>query len=534
MQRYEENLEEKLRGSESVFDGINLLHYNLNKISLNRGGSYIKSPDWIENKKATVNPQNKKDDKCFQYALTVALNHEKIKHDRERISQIKPFIDQYNWNEIALNILYVPHNTEKICHAYKSKYNLTHENQVILLMITDGEKWHFLAVKTLFALLRGITSNHNEDFYCLNCLCAYTTENKLESHKKLCENHDYCCIEMPNEDNKILKYNHREKSMRAPFMFYADLESLLEKMDTCYDDPEKSSTAKINKHTPSGYSLFTHCSFNKGENKLDYYRGGDCMKMFCLDLREHATKIINYEKKELIPLTKKEEKNHNEQKVCYICRKEFNTDDNDKKCHKVKDHCHYTGKYRGAAHDICNLRYKIPKEIPVVFHNASAYDYHFIIKNLAEEFEGQFECLGENTEKYITFSVPIKKEITKKDKIIKISYKIKFSDSYRFMSTSLSKLVDNLSEGLHNDECKDCMSYLDYVTIKDNQLIYRCSCCKKNYEKGFNKELIQRFANIYEICNGDLNKFILLLRKGVYPYEYMDNWERFNETSLPV
>ena len=264
----------------------------------------------------------------------------KIKRDRQRISKIKPFIDQYNWNDIdfpstgkdwkkfelnnkssALNILYVPHNTEKICHAYKSKYNLTRENQVILLMITDGEKWHFLAVKKLSALLRGITSNHNGDFYCLNCFHAYTTENKLESHKKVCENHDY----------KILKYNHGEKSIRAPFIIYADLESLLEKTDICYNNPEKSSTTKINKHTPSGYSLFTHCSFNKAENKLEYYRGEDCMKKFCIDLREHATKTINYEKKQMIPLTKKEEKNHNKQKVCHICRKEFNTDDTDKK-----------------------------------------------------------------------------------------------------------------------------------------------------------------------------------------------------------
>ena len=109
-----------------------------------------------------------------------------------------------------------------------------------------------------------------------------------------------------------------------------------------------------------------------------------------------------------------------------------------------------------------------------MFHNGSTYDYHFIIKNLAEEFEGEFECLGENTEKYITFSVPIKKEITKKDKIVKISYKITFIDSCRFMSTSLSKPVDNLSEGLHNDKSKDCESYLDYMTTKDEQLIFRC------------------------------------------------------------
>ena len=177
-----------------------------------------------------------------------------------------------------------------------------------------------------------------------------------------------------------------------------------------------------------------------------------------------------------------------------------------------------------------------------MFHNGSTYDYHFIIKYLAkefeEEFEEEFECLGENTEKYITFSLPIKKEITKKDKngndkITKMSYKIKFIDSYRFMSTSLSNLVSNLSEGRHNDRCIDCKSCLDYMTTKDEQLIFRCFMCKKNYEKNFNEKLIQRFANTYEFCNGDLNKFILLLRKGVYPYEYMDSWQRFDETSLP-
>ena len=173
-----------------------------------------------------------------------------------------------------------------------------------------------------------------------------------------------------------------------------------------------------------------------------------------------------------------------------------------------------------------------------MFHNGSTYDYHFIIKELTEEFEGEFECLGENTEKYIASSVPIKNEITKKDKngndkITTISYKIKFIDSHRFMSTSLSNLVSNLSEGRHNVRCIDCKSCLDYMTSKDEKLIFRCFRCKKNCEKNFNKELIQRFANTYELGNRDLNKFILLLRKGVYPYKYMDSCQRFDETPLP-
>ena len=108
------------------------------------------------------------------------------------------------------------------------------------------------------------------------------------------------------------------------------------------------------------------------------------MKRFCKDLRDQATKIINYEKKDMIPLTNKEEESYKKNEICYICEKEFCTYDNDKKHHKVRYHNNYTSKYRGAAHSICNLRYKIPKEIPVEFHNGSTYDYHFIIKELVK------------------------------------------------------------------------------------------------------------------------------------------------------
>ena len=169
----------------------------------------------------------------------------------------------------------------------------------------------------------------------------------------------------------------------------------------------------------------------------------------------------------MIPLTKEEEEIHRRQKNFYICKKGFNTDDHDNnKYYKVKDHCHYTGNYGGAAHNICNLRYKTPKEIPVIFHNGSTYDYHFIINELAEKVDGQFECLWENTEKYITFLVPIKKEL---DNGKLIAYKIKFIDSFKFMSSLLSNLVDYLSEGFHSDKCIECKSYLDYMTTKDNQ-----------------------------------------------------------------
>ena len=135
--------------------------------------------------------------------------------------------------------------------------------------------------------------------------------------------------------------------------------------------------------------------------------------------------------------------------------------------------------------------------VPALFHNGSVYDYHFIIRYLSREFKGNFECLGENTEKYISFTVPFKKVINAKE----TKYKIRLSDSCRFMLDSLSTLVDNLSE----------------LKIKEID----------------NDVLIKRFYNTYQSSNNNINKFTMLLRKGVYPYEYMDSWDRFNETELP-
>ena len=175
-------------GSNFVFESVDLLSYHIHKTSLKRGKSYIKSPEWILNKRATINPKNK-DNKCFQYSITVALNHQNIENHPERISNIKPFINQYNWEgidfpvgtkdwkkfernnkTIALNILYIPPNTKTINLAYKSKYNRKRENQVVLLMITNGEKWHYIAlrsvrtddgfnrpIRSLSRLFRGIT-----------------------------------------------------------------------------------------------------------------------------------------------------------------------------------------------------------------------------------------------------------------------------------------------------------------------------------------------------------------------------------------
>ena len=206
-------------GSNFVFESVDLLSCHIYKTSLKRGKSYIKSPKWVVNKRATINPKNK-DNKCFQCSITVALNHQNIENHPERISNIKSFINQYNWEEIdflagikdwkrfernnkaiALNILFVPHNKNEIRHAYKSEYNRKREYQVILLMFTNDEqidevdKSHYIALKSertddgfnrpirsLSRLLKGITASHNGDFYCLNCLHSFQTDNALKRH----------------------------------------------------------------------------------------------------------------------------------------------------------------------------------------------------------------------------------------------------------------------------------------------------------------------------------------------------------------
>ena len=300
---------------------------------------------------------------------------------------------------------------------------------------------------------------------------------------------------MPDGDNNILESKPGKKSLKHPFMIYADLEYLLLKMNTCNNNPNKSYATAKALHKPSGYSLLTSCSFDKSKNKPTYYREKDCMKRFCDDLKEYVTRITNYEMKPMDPLNEEEKESYKNQELCHICEKELCTNNN-KEMRKVRNHSHYTGKYRGAAHSKCNLNYKIVKEIPVLFHNGSVYDYYFIIKYLARESKGNSECLGENTEKYISFTVPFKKEINDKE----IKYRIRISDSCRFMQDSLSNLVDNLSE----------------LKIKEID----------------NDVLIKRFYNTYRLSDNDINKF-KLLRKGVYPYEYMDSWKRFNETELP-
>ena len=205
-QRYQEGLETKMDGSNYILDRVVLLEYHFHKVSLKRGSSYIPSPKWLINKKSTLDPHNKEDNWLFLFAIVLALNYQSISNNPQRVNNLMPFKPNYNWDnielpaghkdyfaferdncDIALYILYVPHKTRELRRAYISKHNKTRNIHGNLLMIKNGYgNWHYLALKSIPALVRGLKSTHNGDYYSLNCFHSYRTQASLEKHERLC------------------------------------------------------------------------------------------------------------------------------------------------------------------------------------------------------------------------------------------------------------------------------------------------------------------------------------------------------------
>ena len=282
MQRYQEGLENKMKGSSYTFERVGSLEYHFHKVTLNRGSSYIPPFDWILHKKSTLDPHNTEDNRCFLYAIVIAINHENIANNPQRIANLLPFIANYNWDDIdfpaghkdysafeknnrdiALNVLYVPDKTQEKRQCYISKHNKERNTHANLLMITNGSaKWHYLAIKSISGLLRGITSTHNGDFYCLNCFHSNRTHNKLEEHEKMCLVNDFCNLKLPNEDHRYISSTPGKNTLKNPFIIYADLECLLFKIKSSNNT---SNTVKEALHVPCGYCILTCCSFDKSK-----------------------------------------------------------------------------------------------------------------------------------------------------------------------------------------------------------------------------------------------------------------------------
>ena len=372
---------------------------------------------------------------------------------------------------------------EKIVYPLKNSNNMDREHKIRLMLIEkDGVK-HYCLVKNISALLASqVSKDKRKRYFCDRCLYPFWCEKSLNKHLEYCSNHKAVKIKMPDEGT-ILKLKNYHMSERVPFMIYADTESLTKKIQSCEADPEKSCTKKYQKHELISFSYYIKCFDDMVyEPVMTSYTGPDASKIFVEWLEKDIRIIANIPKKNMI-FGKEEEERFNRETKCWICKQEFEDDDKSK---KVRDHCHFTGRYRGAAHNSCNLKYRKPDFTPIAFHNLAGYDSHLFIKELGFS-ESNMDCIPNNEEKYISFRIQVGSYTNREGEIKPSYHKIRFIDSYKFMGESLDSLVNNLPK-------------------------YAFYSVKREY-KGKNLEL--------------------LTRKGVYPYDYMDTPEKLKETEPP-
>ena len=374
-------------------------------------------------------------------------------------------------NEITINILAVEDKKVYICRKGK-----LYTRSANIMLITDGNKKHYVAIKLMERLLSSQNSKHKESqHFHTNCLQGFPIEISRNKHYAYCKSNKAVRIEMPVKKPTV-KYSDGQYQFKVPFMMYADFESILEPIQGASNDPGISSTGGINVHTPSSWYVYSKFAYGEVSNPCSQYRSLNCVEKFCEHVISEAKRLYrSFPEKPMTPLTKLQIKEYNKVRECHICLKPF--DENDR---KVRDHCHYSGLYRGAAHSSCNLQYKIPNYIPVVFHNLAGYDAHLFIRELAK-YTMDIGVIAKNTEDYISFSIKVEVDryVDKlgNEKIKEIE--LRFIDSIKFMSSSLDSLGNNLAKGGH-----EFWGFENY------------SCKQRE----------------------------LLIRKGVYPYEYMNIW----------
>ena len=242
-------------------------------------------------------------------------------------------------------------------------------------MIIENEgKKHYVAIKSLGRLLSKMNSKHNPaQHFCSNCLQGFSDIASRDDHYTYCRSNESVKIEMPTR-NPIVEYSNGQHQFKVPFIMYADFESILKPIQGASNNPNQSSTRGVNVHTPSGWCLHSKFAYGNVHKPTTQYRGPDCVEKFCEHIISEAKRLYtSFPEHPMIPLTKSQLKEYRRPTKCHICFKQFG----DKG--KVRDHCHCSGLYRRAAHFSCNLRYKIPSYIPVVFHNLAGYDAHLFI-----------------------------------------------------------------------------------------------------------------------------------------------------------
>ena len=482
------------RGTGMVFDSINSMVIGLNKNKPLRGGSYVPLDAYLENKKCCINIQNK-DDKCLMYCVLYHLHKDEIKGHPERVSHYKKYKD-FNWDDIKFPVKLgqmskieemVKHGINVFGYDNKRVFPLRVTpiitEDIINLLLIDNK--HFVYVKKLDVLVspnKRVDNEHvaKKSWVCHNCLhCFYNSTQLIKHRKNGCDVFEPTRTELPKmikcEDGSFetptISFKNHARKLKAPVVIYADFETFVQKHDVVHNEM-KSSTTKLANLPPCSYGFNVVSDYPELNMGFQMYRGENTVAHFLrklIDVGDNIRKIIDHEKKMIINEEQENEFNHC--KECHICNKAI--DDADV---KVRDHDHISGHYRGCAHQSCNLNLNNKNyKIPVFFHNLTGFDGHLIIQGLRDMNFSNIKLIAQNFEKYMSISFG----------------DFRFLDSFAFMSSSLDSLTKNLlKDGEHN--------------------------FKHTLEASLSSE--QRK---------------LILRKGVYPYEYINSSDRFEETALP-
>ncbi len=485
--------------------------------------------------------QCKESKMCFKWAVTRALNmvddhayrvtkelrEQAKKHKWEEITFPMKVKDICVWernNDIGVNVFGYDEDAEKLYTIKIAEL----ENPISTINLYLHDDNHYCVIKDLGRLVSAQLSkkNHGKDI-CLRCLNAFGRLTKKErqedpERKSLLELHEEICSgqklqrSVYPDSGDTIKFRNYERLHDVPIVVYADFECFVNPLETEEKDPTQSHTTKYQSHIPSG---FCYTFKNAHEDifptktvlRTASYEGEDMGKLFVETLTEDLRPIYKILKNpKPIVMSNSEKDQHKKTESCYACGIEFKaTRVNEKtkkeeKVIKCADHCHITGKYRGAACDKFNLRMRVPKFVPVLFHNLEGYDSHLFVKSLGLE-EGDIKCIPKTDEKYISFSknIPMETIVSDDGKKKTICLEMRFIDSFKFTLKSLDSLVKTLGE----DQFKTLTSQMIPQIPKET------TDGKRKHDR--------------------IKSLELLKRKGVFPYEYMTDFSKLSETSLP-
>ena len=498
-----ERIIEKMATFQSMGSGWRL--YSITKLELHtvrynplRGEIWVSLPKELADKKAIINMQNK-DNKCFLWCVLRALNP-KSNHpkrlDKESMEKENTLnmegieypvslkdLNKFEKQNPTISITVLGYE-EKGVYPLRNSDNTDTDQCIILMLIEKGGVKHYCLVKSINRLLSSqTTKGKRKQHFCLRCLNTFWCQEALSRHQEYCGEYEPVKIELPKKGT-MLKFINYHRSEKVPFIIYADFECFIKPIQLCDPDDKSSYTTQYQKHEPSSFCYYIKCFDDEiYKPKLVSYTGEDAAQKFVEMLEEDIKIITNIPEKKMI-FKIQEQIQYEKETKCWICNGKFDDDKN----YKVRDHCHFTGRYRGAAHNKCNLNYRKPNFTLVVFHNLSGYDSHLFIKDLGFS-QGNIDCIPNNEERYISFTerIQVGSYTTKEGETKPLHHKIRFIDSFKFMGTSLDNLVNNLPKNA--------------------------------------------FYNVKRYYTGD--KLSLLTRKGVYSYEYMNSLERLKETQLP-